>query len=72
MQREEKRPSACGRAGKRKKPSMATQQDIIKQFMHSLDETTLRGTAALDEAVRACSSYWGMQDLIDHFVSDAE
>ncbi len=51
---------------------MATQQDIIKQFMHSLDETTLRGTAALDEAVRACSSYQGMQDLINHFVSDAE
>lgn len=51
---------------------MATQQDIIKQFMHSLDETTLRGTAALDEAVRACSSYRGMQDLINHFVSDAE
>lgn len=51
---------------------MGTQQDVIKMFMHSLDETTLRGTAALDEAVRACSDYRSMQDLINHFVSDAE
>ncbi len=50
---------------------MGTQQETIRSFMHSLDETTLTGYAALDEAVRASSKFDGMQDLIDHFLADA-
>lgn len=36
---------------------MATQQEVIKAFMKSLDTTTLSGEAALDEAIRACSNF---------------
>ena len=34
-----------------------TQQDVIKNFMASLDKTNLKGTAALNEAIKACSSF---------------
>ena len=50
---------------------MAAQQQVIAKFMQSLDQTTLAGNAALDEAVRACSGYSGMDDLIEQFFSDA-
>ncbi|SEH26846.1 Hemolysin-type calcium-binding repeat-containing protein [Selenomonas sp. KH1T6] len=51
---------------------MATQQDVIKAFMRSLDNTTLSGAAALDEAIKNCSGgrFSDMQDLIDSFISD--
>ena len=35
---------------------MATQQDVIKKFMAALDTTTLKGTAALDEAINYATS----------------
>ena len=47
-----------------------TAQEVIKTFMNSLDNTTLSGTSALNEAVAACSNYSSMQDLINHLVSD--
>ena len=50
---------------------MATSpQDVIKTFMASLDKTTLSGTAALDEAIKACSNFKGIQDAIDHMLED--
>ena len=36
---------------------MAAAQDIIKNFMHSLDYTDLPGEYALDEAVRSVSRF---------------
>lgn len=51
---------------------MSQQQNVIQKFMHSLDETKQQGTAALDEAVRACSQFRSYQDLVNHFISDAE
>ncbi len=53
---------------------MATQQEVIKAFMHSLDETTKSGADALDEAVVSCSGgkFSSMQDLIDCFISDVK
>lgn len=51
---------------------MSQQQNVIRKFMHSLDETKQQGTAALDEAVRACSQFSSYQDLVNHFISDAE
>ena len=36
---------------------MATQQEVIKAFMASLNTTTLQGEAALDEAIKACSTF---------------
>ena len=50
---------------------MASQQNIIKNFVSSLDNTTLSGTAALDEAVSSVSNYSSWQNLIDTMVSDA-
>ena len=49
---------------------MATQQDVIKKFMASLDKTTLSGTAAVDEAIRACSNFNSLQEVINQMVSD--
>ncbi|SEH26841.1 hypothetical protein [Selenomonas sp. KH1T6] len=53
---------------------MATQQDVIKAFMRSLDNTTLSGADALDEAIRNSSGgrFSDMQDLIDSFISDVQ
>ena len=50
---------------------MASQQNIIKNFVSSLDNTTLSGTAALDEAVSSVSNYSSWQNLVDTMVSDA-
>lgn len=49
-----------------------TQQDVIKAFMHSLDETSLSGTKALDEAVKYASGgkFKTYKKLIEKFVSD--
>ncbi|MBR0261469.1 MAG: hypothetical protein IJQ85_06700 [Selenomonadaceae bacterium] len=34
-----------------------TQQEVIKTFMQSLDNTTLKGGAAVNEAIKASSSF---------------
>ncbi len=47
-----------------------TPQDVIKKFMASLDSTSLSGSAALDEAIKASTSYSSMQDAIDNFLAD--
>ena len=51
-------------------PTFETGKEVIQAFMRSLDNTTLKGQAALDEAIRACSNYNGINDLIDQFVAD--
>ena len=47
-----------------------TQQDVIKKFMAALDKTTLTGSKALDEAIRACSSFKSAQEVIDKMLAD--
>lgn len=55
-------------------PGKKTQQDVIKAFMHSLDETRLSGTAALDEAVNYASDgkFETYSKLIESFVTDCK
>ena len=48
------------------------QQQVIQKFMSSLAKTTKSGEKALDEAVKACSNYSGIQDVIDHMISDCK
>ncbi|SEH27608.1 calcium-binding protein [Selenomonas sp. KH1T6] len=49
---------------------MATQQEVIKKFMQSLDNSKLSGTKALDEAVKNCSGgkFKSMDALKEDFV----
>ena len=47
-----------------------SQQDVIKRFMASLDETSLSGEDALNEAIRTCSSFDGFDDLKAHMLED--
>ena len=49
---------------------MTTQQDVIKQFMASLDNTTLIGMEAFEEAVKACSKFGSLQEAIDQMIID--
>ena len=51
---------------------MSTQKDIIQSFMKSLDDTAESGTAALDEAVRACSDFESAQAVVDKMVKDCQ
>ena len=49
-------------------------QDVIKRFMLSLDQTTLSGTKAIDEAVRAASygAYQSVNALVADMTLDAQ
>ena len=51
---------------------MVTQQEVIKKFVKSLDDSSTYGTAALNEAVVYASSglYSSWNDLITAFVND--
>ena len=51
---------------------MGTQQEVIKKFVKSLDDSSTYGTTALDEAVNYASSgiYSTWNDLITAFVND--
>lgn len=51
-----------------------TQQEVIKAFMRSLDNSTKSGAAAVDEAVKFCSNgkFTSMQNLINCFIRDLE
>ena len=51
---------------------MSAQREVIRRFMASLDKTPFKGTDALDAAVRACSDFGGIDELIDQFISDCE
>lgn len=49
-----------------------TPKDVIKKFMAALDKTNLVGTAALDEAVKACSGskFTSIHGIINNMVED--
>lgn len=49
-----------------------TQQEVMKTFMQSLNDTELSGRAALDEAVKASSSFGSYQEVVNNFASDWE
>ena len=49
-----------------------TQQDVIKKFMASLDKTNLKGTDAINEAIKTCSSFTDVQDVIAKIVQDCK
>ena len=49
---------------------MATQREVIAAFMRSLDTTTLTGEAALDEAIRSCSTFTGFAELKAAMIRD--
>lgn len=51
---------------------MATQLEVIKAFMASLDKTTLTGEAALDEAIKACSPFKSFKELRTAMISDCK
>ncbi|MBQ4404879.1 MAG: hypothetical protein II857_10805 [Selenomonadaceae bacterium] len=51
---------------------MASQQEVIKKFMASLDTTTKRGETALNEAIKSCSTFNSMQDAIDQMIADCK
>ena len=47
-----------------------TPQTVIKDFMSALDKTTLKGQAAVDQAVQACSNFGSMKEIITKMVND--
>lgn len=51
---------------------MATQQAVIKAFMQSLDNTTLTGAAAFNEAIKASSNFKIFKALRTKFLADLE
>lgn len=51
---------------------MATQQEVIKAFMNSLDKTTLQGTEAVDEAIKACSTFNSFKELKAALIKDCK
>ncbi|MBR0062375.1 MAG: hypothetical protein IJP68_12950 [Selenomonadaceae bacterium] len=51
---------------------MATQQEVMKVFMAALDTTSLKGTAAVDEAIKACSNFGSTQNVINKMLADCK
>ena len=51
---------------------MSAALKVMQKFMRALDETTLIGTAAIDEAIRSCSTFDGLDGLIENFIADCE
>ena len=51
---------------------MATQQEVIKAFMKSLDTTSKSGKAALDTAIKSCSKFKSLQSVINQLISDCQ
>ena len=49
---------------------MATQQEVIYNFMQSLDNTTLKGAAAVNEAIRASSDFKNFKAVKKQFMND--
>ena len=53
-----------------KDSSSITPQDVIKTFMKSLDNaTSSNATTMLDDAIKACSNFSGIDDAINHFIN---
>ena len=51
---------------------MATQQEVIKSFMASLDTTTLLGKQAISAAIQDCSNFKDFDDLKEKLIKDSE
>ena len=49
-----------------------TQQEVIKAFMASLDKTSLKGTAAVNGATAAASSFGNAQTIINKIISECK
>ena len=49
-----------------------TQQEVIKAFMKSFDTTTKKGEAALNEAIKACSTFNSFQELKTAIINDCK
>ncbi len=49
---------------------MATQQEVIRAFMKSLDTSTTSGANAFDAAVKACSGFGNVRKVINRLISD--
>ena len=49
-----------------------TPQDVIKRFMSALDKTSLKGTAAVDQAIQASSKFLSTEDVILRMVKDCK
>ena len=47
-----------------------TQQEVIYNFMQSLDNTTLKGAAAVNEAIRASSNFKNFNSVKKQFMND--
>ncbi len=47
-----------------------SQQAVMKKFMASLDKTELSGRAAIDEAIKAVSSFGSYQEVLNKFAAD--
>ena len=44
--------------------------EVIQNFVQTVSESPLKGRMALDEAVKACSSYNSFEELINCIVED--
>ena len=51
---------------------MATQQEVIKKFMKSLDTTSKSGKLALDAAIKACSSFGNLKSVVTQLIGDCQ
>ena len=51
---------------------MATQREVIAAFMKSLDTTEASGVTALNNAIKACSSFKSSQEVIYRLISDCK
>ncbi|MBD3878918.1 MAG: calcium-binding protein [Quinella sp. 1Q5] len=49
-----------------------TGQDVIKNLVKAWTKTQLTGIPKLDEAIKLCSHFKGVQDVIDHMVADCK
>ena len=49
---------------------MVTQQEVIKTFMRTLDNTTLTGAAAFNEAIKASSNFKNFKAVRTKFLAD--
>ena len=47
-------------------------QEVIKNLVKAWNESMLDGTAKLDESIRLCSQFDGIQDVIDNMVADCK
>ena len=47
-----------------------TQQEVMKTFMQSLNETDKSGRAALDDAIKASSSFGSYNEVVNKFYAD--